>query len=70
MARTRRTISIQEKLDAKKAEVAKAEERLAKLQSELKELEAKADAEKKKELLDMIMKSGKSDDEIKAFFEK
>lgn len=68
MARTRRTISITEKIEAKKAEIAKVEEKLAKLQNELKELQIKADAEKKKELLDLIMKSDKTEDEIKEFF--
>lgn len=52
MARTRRTISITEKIEAKKAEIAKLQEKLDKAEGELKELEAKADAEKKKELLD------------------
>ena len=70
MARTRRTISITEKIEAKKAEIAKVEERLAKLQNELKELEVRADAEKKKELLDMILSSGWTEDEIKEFFSK
>ena len=70
MARTRRTISITEKIEAKKAESAKVEEKLAKLQNELKELQTKADAEKKKELLDLIMKSDKTEDEIKEFFSK
>lgn len=70
MARTRRTISITEKIEAKKAEIAKVEEKLAKLQNELKELQTKADAEKKKELLDMILSSGKTEDEIKEFFSK
>lgn len=68
MARTRRTISITEKIEAKKAEIAKVEDKLAKLQNELKELQIKADAEKKKELLDLIMKSDKTEDEIKEFF--
>lgn len=70
MARTRRTISITEKIEAKKAEIAKVEEKLAKLQNELKELQTKADAEKKKELLDLIMNSDKTEDEIKEFFSK
>ena len=70
MARTRRTISITEKIEAKKAEIAKVEDKLAKLQNELKELQTKADAEKKKELLDLIMKSDKTEDEIKEFFGK
>lgn len=70
MARTRRTISITEKIEAKKAEIVKVEEKLAKLQNELKELQTKADAEKKKELLDMILSSGKTEDEIKEFFSK
>lgn len=70
MARTRRTISITEKIEAKKAEIAKVEEKLAKLQNELKEFQTKADAEKKKELLDMILSSGKTEDEIKEFFSK
>ena len=70
MARTRRTISITEKIEAKKAEIAKVEEMLAKLQNELKELEVRADAEKKKELLDMILSSGRTEDEIKEFFSK
>ena len=39
MARTRRTISITEKIEAKKAEIAKVEEKLAKLQNELKEFQ-------------------------------
>ena len=47
MARARRTISITEKIETKKAEIAKVEEKLAKLQNELKELQTKADAEKK-----------------------
>ena len=70
MARTRRTISITEKIEAKKAEIAKTEDKLAKLQNELKELQTKADAEKKKELLDMILSSGRTEDEIKEFFSK
>lgn len=70
MARTRRTISITEKIEAKKAEIAKVEEKLAKLQNELKEPQTKADAEKKKELLDLIMNSDKTEDEIKEFFSK
>lgn len=68
MPRTRRTISIAEKLESKKAEIKKLEEKLAKAQGELKELEAKADAEKKKELLELIMKSDKTEKEIKEFF--
>lgn len=70
MARARRTISITEKIETKKAEIAKVEEKLAKLQNELKELQTKADAEKKKELLDLIMNSDKTEDEIKEFFSK
>ena len=67
MARTRRTISITEKIEAKKAEIAKLQEKLEKAEGELKELEAKADAEKKKELLELIMKSDKTEEE---FFSK
>lgn len=70
MARTRRVVPVSEKIEAKKAEIAKVEEKLAKLQNELKELQIKADAEKKKELLDMILSSGKTEDEIKEFFSK
>lgn len=70
MARTRRVVPVSEKIEAKKAEIAKVEEKLAKLQNELKELQIKADAEKKKELLDLIMKSDKTEDEIKEFFSK
>ena len=47
MARTRRVVPVSEKIEAKKAEIAKVEEKLAKLQNELKELQTKADAEKK-----------------------
>lgn len=70
MARTRRTITITEKINTKKAEVDKLREKLDKAENELKELEAKANEAKRKELVDMIMKSGKSEEEIKAFFEK
>ena len=70
MARTRRVVPVSEKIEAKKAEIAKVEEKLAKLQNELKELQIKADAEKKKELLDLIMNSDKTEDEIKEFFSK
>ena len=38
MARTRRVVPVSEKIEAKKAESAKVEEKLAKLQNELKEL--------------------------------
>lgn len=70
MARTRRTISVQEKLEAKQAEVKKLQEKLDKATEELKALELKADEAKKKELLDMIMSSGKTEEEIKQFFGK
>jgi len=70
MARTRRVISAAEKLAAKQAEVEKLRDKLTKAEEELKALELKADEEKKKELLDMIMSSGKTEEEIKAFFGK
>lgn len=66
--RTRRKISVQEKLAAKQAEVAKLQDKLAKAQAELEVLQAKADEEKKAELLDMIINSGKSEEEIREFF--
>ena len=66
----RRTITIEEKISTKKAEIAKLQERLDKAEGELKELELKADEAKKKELVDMILKSGKSEEEIKEFFSK
>lgn len=68
MARTRRVIPVSEKIDAKKTEIAKLEAKLSKAREELKVLEDKATAEKKKGLVDMILKSGKSDEEIKEFF--
>lgn len=70
MARTRRTISAREKYETKKAEVDKLRDKLAKAEDELKELEKKVDEEKKKELLELIMSSGKSESEIKEFFGK
>ena len=64
-----KAVPIESKIEAKKAEVAKLQERLEKAQAELKALEDKADEAKKAELINLIDNSGKSYDEIKAFLE-
>lgn len=62
-----KAVPIESKIEAKKAEVAKLQERLDKAQAELKTLEDKADEAKKAELLNLFVSSGKSFDEVKAY---
>ena len=66
MARTRRTVSIDEKIAAAQEHVVKAKARYDKAASELRRLIEKRDAMRKDELWDAVIASGKSYDDILA----
>lgn len=66
MARTRRTVSIDEKIAAAQEQVVKAKARYDKAASELRRLIEKRDAMRKDELWDAVIASGKSYDDILA----
>ena len=67
MPRTRRTISIDEKIAQAEADVEKQTERLAKAKENLEMLKKKKDDKRKQEVMDAIDESGKSIDEILEF---
>ena len=66
MARTRRTVSIDEKIAAAQEQVVKAKARYDKAASELRRLIEKRDAMRRDELWDAVIASGKSYDDILA----
>ena len=66
MARTRRTVSIDEKIAAAQEQVVKAKARYDKAASELRRLIEKRDAMRRDELWDAVITSGKSYDDILA----
>ena len=66
MARTRRPVSIDEKIAAAKEQVVKAKARYDKAAAELRRLIEKRDAMRKDELLDAVVVNGKSYDDILA----
>ena len=66
MARTRRTVSIEEKIAAAQEQVVKAKARYDKAAKELELLLAKRDAMRRDELWDAVVASGKSYDDILA----
>lgn len=67
MARTRKSGSIEDDIAKQEEAVAKAKERYDTLVARLKDLYAKRDEAKRKQLLDAISKSDKSYDEIMEF---
>lgn len=67
MPRTRRIISIDEKIVQAEADVEKLTERLNKAKENLEALKQKKDEQRKQEVMDAIDESGKSIDEILAF---
>ena len=67
MPRTRRTISMEEKIGKAEAEVEKLTERLNKAKENLEALKKKKDDQRKQEVMDAIDESGKSIDEILEF---
>ena len=66
MARTRRTVSIDEKIAAAQEQVVKAKARYDKAASELRRLIEKRDAMRRDELWDAVVASGKSYEDILA----
>lgn len=66
MARTRRVVSIDEKIAAAQEQVVKAKARYDKAAKELEMLLAKRDAMRRDELWDAVVASGKSYDDILA----
>ena len=66
MARTRRTVSIDEKIAAAQEQVVKAKARYDKAASELRRLIEKRDAMRRDELWDAVVASGRSYDDILA----
>ena len=66
MARTRRTVSVEEKIAAAQEQVVKAKARYDKAAKELELLLAKRDAMRRDELWDAVVASGKSYDDILA----
>ena len=67
MARGRRSISIDEKIEQKKKEVLQAKEKYDTVLAELNALQKKKNELRNKELLNAIEKSSRSMDEILAF---
>ena len=66
MARTRRTVSIDEKIAAAQEQVVRARARYDKAAGELRRLIEKRDAMRKDELWDAVVASGKSYEDILA----
>lgn len=66
MARTRRTVSIDEKIAAAQEQVVRAKARYDKAAAELRRLIEKRDAMRRDELWDAVVSSGRSYDEILA----
>ena len=69
MARTRKTISIEEKIDQAKESFERAKTRYDAAAKELQELMAKQKAIQRNELIKAVERSGKSYAEIKAVLE-
>ena len=67
MARPRKDIGMKELIEKQEGAVAKAKEKYDLEVTKLKDLYAKRDEEKKKELLKAVESSGKSYDEIMTF---
>ena len=69
MARTRRTIPIAEKIEAQQQKVDRLQAKLDKEKAKLDNLQQQKDKVGKKELVDLMLNSGKTAEEIKAFLE-
>lgn len=67
MARTRKTITLEEKIEKAQENVEKTKARYDAAAKELRELLEKKDAQKKQELLKAVENSSRSYDEIMAF---
>ena len=66
MARGKRNLTAEEKLQQINAEIANAEEQLKALKAQRKELEDEKEQEELRELREIILSSGKTLDDVKA----
>lgn len=67
--RQRKTISIQEKIEKEEKRIKHYEKLLENAKKRLNELKFKEDKKKTNELVELMIKSGKTEEEIRAFFE-